>query len=358
MGSAGCRPRLSAPSSHRPLPAIPALLLALQAIVVQPESGEVHLRHVRQLTFGGRNAAAYFAASGRLLIFQRHGPAESCDQMYVMGVDGTGRHRGSSGRGRTTCGYFYDRDRRIFYSSTEHGGAVCPPRPDYSQGYVWALYDYDVYTAAADGSGAVRLTTNPEYDAEGTLSPDGKTIVFTSLREGDLDIYSMGVDGRDVRRLTTTLGYDGGPVFSPDGKLIVYRAYHPAPAADSADYRAVLPRRLVRPTRMDLWVMKTDGSEQRPVTHLPGASFAPSFFPDSRRIIFASNYPSPTSEHFDLYAVNVDGTRLERITTDNTFNAFPMFSPDGRRLVWASNRNGKVAHETNIFVADWIAGGN
>ena len=313
---------------------------------------------MRQLTFGAQNAEAYFAASGRLLIFQRHGPAESCDQMYVMGVDGTGRHRVSSGRGRTTCGYFYDRDRRIFYSSTEHGGAVCPPRPDYSQGYVWALYDYDVYTAAADGSGAVRLTTNPEYDAEGTLSPDGKTIVFTSLREGDLDIYSMGVDGRDVRRLTTTLGHDGGPFFSPDGKLIVYRAYHPATPADSAEYRALLARRLVRPTRMDLWVMKTDGSEQRPVTHLPGASFAPSFFPDSRRIIFASNYPSPTSEHFDLYAVNVDGTRLERITTDNTFNAFPMFSPDGRRLVWASNRNGKVAHETNIFVADWIAGGN
>src|SRR6266704_1358836 len=292
------------------MPAIPAFLLALQATLVQPESGEVHLRHVRQLTFGGQNAEAYFAASGRLLIFQRHGPAESCDQMYVMSADGTGLHRVSSGRGRTTCGYFYDRDRRIFYSSTEHADAACPPRPDYSQGYVWALYDYDLYSAAADGAGAERLTTNPEYDAEGTVSPDGRTIVFTSLRDGDLDIYTMGVDGRDVRRLTTTLGYDGGPFFSPDGKLIVYRAYHPSTP------------------------------------------------PDSRRIIFASNYPSPASEHFDLYAVNVDGTGLERITTDNTFNAFPMFSPDGRRLVWASNRTGKVPHETNIFVADWADGGS
>ncbi len=340
------------------MPAIPAFLLALQATLVPPESGEVHLRHVRQLTFGGQNAEAYFAASGRLLIFQRHGPAESCDQMYVMSADGTGLHRVSSGRGRTTCGYFYDRDRRIFYSSTEHADAACPPRPDYSQGYVWALYDYDLYSAAADGAGAERLTTNPEYDAEGTLSPDGRTIVFTSLRDGDLDIYTMGVDGRDVRRLTTTLGYDGGPFFSPDGKLIVYRAYHPSTPADSAEYRALLARRLVRPTRMDLWVMKADGSGQRQVTQLPGASFAPSFFPDSRRIIFASNYPSPTSEHFDLYAVNVDGTGLERITTDNTFNAFPMFSPDGRRLVWASNRTGKVPHETNIFVADWADGGS
>src|SRR5438034_4351158 len=243
------------------MPAIPAFLLALQATLVKPESGEVHLRHVRQLTFGGQNAEAYFAASGRLLIFQRHGPAESCDQMYVMGVDGAGLHRVSSGRGRTTCGYFFDRDRRIFYSSTEHAGAACPPRPDYSQGYVWALYDYDLYTAAADGSGAQRLTTNPEYDAEGTLSPDGRTIVFTSLRDGDLDVYTMGVDGRDVRRLTTTLGYDGGPFFSPDGKLIVYRAYHPSTPADSAEYRALLARRLVRPTRMDLWVMKARSEE-------------------------------------------------------------------------------------------------
>src|SRR5436309_2509381 len=342
------------------MPAIPAFLLALQATLVRPESGEVHLRHVRQLTFGGQNAEAYFAASGRLLIFQRHGPAESCDQMYVMGVDGAGLHRVSSGRGRTTCGYFFDRDRRIFYSSTEHAGAACPPRPDYSQGYVWALYDYDLYTAAADGSGAQRLTTNPEYDAEGTLSPDGRTIVFTSLRDGDLDVYTMGVDGREVRRLTTTLGYDGGPFFSPDGKLIVYRAYHPSTPADSAEYRALLARRLVRPTRMDLWVMKADGSGQRQVTQLPGASFAPSFFPDSRRIIFASNYPSPTSEHFDLYAVNVDGTGLERITTDNTFNAFPMFSPDARpehREAGDRRGRGHVAHGARHRVSQRHAAG-
>src|SRR5438876_10691603 len=172
MGSPSCRPRHSAPSFHRLMPATPALLLALQAIVVQPESGEVHLRQVRQLTFGAQNAEAYFAASGRLLIFQRHGPAESCDQMYVMGVEGPGLHRVSSGRGRTTCGYFFDRDRRILYSSTEHAGAACPPRPDYSRGYVWVLYDSDIYTADADGSAARRLTANPAYDAEGTLSPD------------------------------------------------------------------------------------------------------------------------------------------------------------------------------------------
>ena len=330
------------------------LLAVTQSAVVTPESGEVHLRNVRQLTFGGQNAEAYFAASGRLLIFQRQGPAEACDQMYVMGVDGSGLHRVSSGRGRTTCGYFYDRDRRIFYSSTEHAAAACPPRPDYSRGYVWALYDYDIYTADVRGSDVRRLTANPGYDAEGTLSPDGRTIVFTSLRDGDLDIYTMDVTGAHLKRLTTALGYDGGPFFSPDGRRIVYRAYHPATAADSAEYRALVAQHLVRPTRMDLWMMDADGSDQHRVTDLGGASFAPYFHPDGRRVIFASNYRDPAGRDFDLYLVNGDGTGLERITTHPSFDAFPMFSPDGRRLVWASNRHGTVPHETNIFLADWV----
>ena len=335
---------------------IPLLLVAAVAQGSQPavEPGELHLRQVQQLTFGGQNAEAYFSESGKLLIFQRQGPAEQCDQMYVMGVDGGGLHRVSSGHGRTTCGYFYDHDRRIFYASTEHAGGDCPPRPDYSNGYVWALYDYDIYAADADGTGARRLTTNPDYDAEGTLSPDGRTIVFTSLRDGDLDIYTMRVDGSNVTRLTTTLGYDGGPFFSPDGKQIVYRAYHPQTAADMLEYRSLLEKRLVRPTHMDLWVMNADGSDQHQVTHLPGASFAPYFHPDGRRIVFSSNYKSPESRDFDLYLVNADGTGLEQVTTAPGFDAFPMFSPDGTHLVWASNRHGTAPHETNIFIAEWV----
>jgi len=336
------------------MPATIVVVIALTQATLAPDSGEAHLRNIRQLTFGGQNAEAYFSASGRLLVFQRQGSGDGCDQMYVMGADGTGTHRVSSGRGRTTCGYFYDRDRRIFYSSTERADSACPPRPDYSQGYVWALYDYDIYTARADGSDKRPLVAGPGYDAEGTLSPDGRTIVFTSLRDGDLDIYTIGVDGSNLRRLTTTLGYDGGPFFSPDGKLIVYRADHPATAADSADYRALLAQGVVRPTHMDLWIMNADGSGQRQVTHLPGASFAPYFHPDGRRIIFASNWPQPDSRNFDLYLVNLDGTGLERVTTSPEFDAFPMFSPDGRKLVWASNRNGTAPHETNIFIADWV----
>jgi len=333
---------------------VPLLFALLQGQNVPADSGEIHLRNLRQLTFGGQNAEAYFARSGRQLIFQRQEADTGCDQQYIMNIDGSDMHRVSSGKGRTTCGYFFDGDRQIFYASTEHGGAACPPRPDYSKGYVWALYDYDIYVASADGQAARRLTNNPQYDAEGTLSPDGKTIVFTSLRNGDLDIYTMRVDGTHLTRLTHTLGYDGGPFFSPDGKTIVYRAWHPQTAGDSADYKTLIAQNTVRPVRMEIWVMDADGSHQRQVTNLGGANFAPYFHPDGRRIIFASNYKNPRSRNFDLYLVNLDGTGLEQITTSAEFDAFPMFSPDGRQLVWASNRHGKVQGETNIFIADWV----
>lgn len=334
-----------------------ALLLLFQATSVSPDSGEVHFRSIRQLTFGGQNAEAYFSASGRKLIFQREDsvPGGICDQEYVMNVDGTGLRRVSPGVGRTTCGWFFARDRRIFYASTDRASALCPPRPDYSHGYVWALYDYDIFAADSDGAHRVQLTRNKGYDAEGTLSPDGTTMVFTSERGGDLDIYTMKIDGSRVRRLTRALGYDGGPIFSPDGKLIAYRAFHPGTAADSAEFRALLAQGVVRPTKMDLWIMNADGTNQHQITHLAGASFAPAFTPDGTRLIFASNDRQPTTDNFDLYLVNLDGSGLERVTYSPGFNAFPMFSPDGKTLVWESSRRAKVPHETNIFIADWVA---
>jgi Tol biopolymer transport system component len=329
------------------------LLALVQGTLLPADSGEVHLRNIRQLTFGGQNAEAYFSRSGEQLIFQRTAPDSSCDQLYLINVDGTGLKHVSPG-GRQTCGYFYQDGQRIFFSSTHHLGPTCPTPPDYSQGYVWKLYDYDIYSAKSDGSDVRRLTDNPSYDAEGTLSPDGKTILFTSLREGDVDIYTMDADGGSVRRLTTRVGYEGGPFFSPDGKLIVYRARHPETAADSSGYLGLLRNNLVRPARMEIWLMNADGTEQRQVTRLGGDNFAPYFHPDGRRIIFASNHHKPGSREFDLYLVNLDGTGLERVTTNSEFDAFPMFSHDGKKIVWASNRNGRVRGETNIFVADWI----
>ena len=316
--------------------------------------GETHLRKIRQLTYGGENAEAYFSPDGRWLIFQSTRDGRSCDQQYIMRAsDGAALHRVSGGTGKTTCGYFIDGGRRILYASTHAADTACPPRPDRSRGYVWRLDPFDLFTANADGSNRHRLTSYGIYTAEATLSPNGKTLVFTSLKDGDLELYTMNVDGTNERRLTNAPGYDGGAFFSPDGKKIVYRAWHPTGDSLRA-YQALLTQGLVRPNRMEIFVMDADGSGQRQVTDLGGANFAPFFTPDARRIIFSSNYKNPRSRNFDLYLVNVDGSGLEQVTTDTEFDGFPMFSPDGRQLVWASNRHAPNAGGTDIFIADWL----
>ena len=319
---------------------------------------ERHLRNVRQLTFGGENAEAYFSSDGRRLILQSTRNGHQCDQIYAMDPDGSGARMVSTGKGKTTCAYFFPGGKRILYSSTHLAGPQCPPPPpDRSKGYVWSLEPaYDVFTADQDGSNLKPVTDNPRYDAEATISRDGNRIVFTSLRNGDLDIYTMDRDGRNVKRLTHELGYDGGAFFSADGKWIVYRAHHPATAQEIEEYRQLLDQNLIRPRRLELWVMKADGSGKRQITNNNSANFAPFFFPDGKRIIFSSNVGSsgPGMGNFELYAINMDGTGLERITFNPTFDGFPMFSPDGKKLVFASNRNAKVRGETNIFIADWV----
>jgi Tol biopolymer transport system component len=321
------------------------------AALLRPD--ETHLRNLRQLTFGGENAEAYWSPDGRRLIFQSR-TGEGCDQAYVIDVTTGARRLVSTGRGRVTCAYFLDGGRRILYSSTHLHAPECPPRPDFSKGYVWPMYaGYDVVAADADGGGLVRLTETAGYDAEATVSPDGKAIVFTSVRDGDLEIYTMRPDGSDVKRLTREPGYDGGPFFSPDGTRIVYRRDAPSDEAGLARYRELLGQGLYAPGTLEIWVMDGDGANKRQVTRLRAASFAPYFHPDGRRILFSSNHPAPGSRNFDLYLVRDDGTGLERVTSDPSFDGFPMFSPDGKRLVFASNRGARARGETNIFVADW-----
>jgi len=262
----------------------------------------------------------------------------------------------STGKGRTTCSYFFPSGDQILFSSTHAASAECPPKPDYSRGYVWPIYDsYKIYTAKPDGSDLKILTNAPGYNAEATITRDGKHIVFTSTRNGDLDIYTMDADGSNVRQLTHELGYDGGPFWSYDGKKIVYRAEHPKSPEEEKDYKELLAAGLIRPGNLEIWVMRADGSNKHQVTHNGAANFAPYWFPDGKRIIFASNQADPKNgRDFDLYVINEDGTGQQRITFHPDFDGFPMFTSDGKRLVWASNRNGKAPHETNVFIADWV----
>jgi len=320
-----------------------------------------HLKNARQLTFGGQNAEAYFSGDDKQLIFQHQGGDVPCDQIYSMVVDSPDGKPPvpkllSTGKGRTTCSYFFPAGDKILFSSTHAASPDCPPKPDYSHGYVWPIYNtYQIYAAKPDGSGLKQLTNAPGYNAEATITRDGKHIVFTSTRNGDLDIYTMDADGSNVKQLTNELGYDGGPFWSYDGKKIVYRAEHPKTPEEIKDYKDLFAQGLIRPGNLEIWVMNADGSNKHQVTRNGAANFAPYWFPDGKRIIFASNQADPKNgRDFDLYVINEDGSGQERITFHPDFDAFPMFSSDGKRLVWASNRNGKAPHETNIFIADWV----
>jgi TolB protein len=332
------------------------------ARVTSPQSGvdplEKHLKNPRQLTFEGQNAEAYFSADSKQLIFQSTRGEFHCDQIFIMSTTGKDVRRVSTGKGRTTCGYFLPDGSRIIYASTHEGGESCPPEPSRAGGYVWPVYGtYDIYSAKPDGTDLRRLTDTYGYDAEGTVSPDGKRIVFTSVRDGDLDIYVMGVDGSDPRRLTYALGYDGGAFFSPDNSMICYRASRPRDPDEEKAYRELLARELVKPTALEIFVMKADGSGVQQVTNNGAANFCPFFHPSGKKLMFASNLSDPkarSSDPFDLYLINTDGTGQERLTFFRTFDAFPMFSPDGKKIVWASNRMAAVKGDTNIFIADWV----
>jgi len=312
-----------------------------------------HLAGLRQLTFGGQNAEAYWDRSGTRLVFQSTRPPFGCDQIFTMGADGSDVRLVSTGRGRTTCAFFFPDGGRVLYASTHHAHPDCPVPPDRSRGYVWPLYDYDLYTCALDGSDLRRLAASPGYDAEGTMGPDGR-IVFTSMRGGDLDLYVSDADGGNVRRLTDRPGYDGGPFLSWDGREIVWRGWHPTDPAELAEYRALLGQGLVRPSRAELFVMAADGTGARQVTSNGAANWAPFLHPDGERIVFSSNLHDPGRFDFALYLVRRDGRGLERLTHAESFASFPMFSPDGRRLVFCSSRGTTQPREFNVFVADWL----
>ena len=333
---------------------MPSISAAPAQTPAAPRPAEPHLRNIRQLTFGGENAEAYFSPDGTHLIFQSTRENTPCDQIFTMKIDGSDVKRVSTGKGRTTCGYFYPGGKDILYASTHRADEACPPKPSFARGYVWPIYDgYDIYRANPDGSNLRPLTTTPGYDAEATIAPDG-TIAFTSVRDGDMEIYSMKADGSDVRRLTTSPGPDGGPFFSWDGKRIAYRGRPLAAGPELTDYLALLKDHIWRPTKLELYVMDRDGTHTSQVTRLSAASFAPSWHPDMKRLIFATSVKDPQQRNFDVFLINVDGTGLEQITFNDTFDGFPMFSPDGRHVVFASNRNAKSEGETNVFVADWV----
>ncbi len=321
---------------------------------------ENHLAKVRQLTFGGDNAEAYFSFGGDQLIFQSNYSewGVACDQIFSMPVSTGAPSRPkmlSTGKGRTTCSYFMPGDQTIIYASTHMAADECPEAPRVMNGkYVWAVFpSYDLFIADLQGNIIKQLTDHPGYDAEATVSPDGKKIVFTSTRSGDLELWTMDIDGSNLQQVTNELGYDGGAFFSPDSKQLIFRASRPKTEEEVATYKGLLAEGLVQPSDMEIFVCDVDGANLRQITELGGANWAPYFHPSGKKILFSSNHHTEGGRQFNIFSIDIDGKNLEQITFDSVFDAFPMFSPDGKQLVFASNRNNGGSRDTNIFVAEW-----
>ena len=315
------------------------------------------LGDLRQLTHGGENAEAYWAPDGKRLIFQSTREGHDCDQEYVMNADGSDQHLVSTGMGVTTCGYFTSDNKHILYASTHEASPTCPAKPDRSKGYLWAVYPgFDIYLAEDNGKIIKKLTDTPGYDAEATVNWKNHRIIYTSMASGDLDVWSMNEDGSDKKQLTKAEGYDGGPVFSRDGSKMVWRAYRPDSQAKLDLYRSLLKENLTAPMKMELFVASSDGSDAKQITHFGCASFAPTFTPDGKQILFASNKHHCDSSDFELYLINTDGSDLRQVTSYGGFTSFPEFSPDGTKLVFVSSYQGSSKYEFNVFTSDWTQG--
>jgi len=320
---------------------------------IQPD--ESHFANMRQLTFTGENAEAYFSGDDERLIFQSARHEYKCDQIFVMNIDGTDIRMVSNGKGRTTCAFFNPVGDNIIFASTYMADPSCPPPPSMEHGYVWAIYPgYDIFTADNDGANLTVLAASPAYDAEAVYSPDGSMTAFTSTRDGDLEIYIMKSDGSETWRITDNPGYDGGAFFSPDGKKLVFRAQQFPTEGDLEEYKMLLKKDLVKPSRMEIYTINIDGTERRQITDNGAANFAPYFHPSGEKIIFASDLDNPREHNFELYLIDTNGENLERVTYSEQFDGFPMYSYGGDKIVFASNRNNGGTRLTNIFIADWV----
>lgn len=335
---------------------LPASMANWPSWKAQPlNTAETHLRNVRQLTFGGQNAEAYWSVDGKSIIYQTRQPEYPDEQIFTMNADGSGKRLVSTGKGRCTCSYFLPDNSGIVFSSTHERNPGAQKPLDMSKGYLWMVNpDFALYRADLDGKNIRPLIMKKGYVAETTVAPNGKFMTFTGDFEGDIDIYRSDLNGKNIRRLTNLVGYDGGPFVSWDSKKIVYRRDTIDNDVELKDYRDLHAQHLVRPGKLEIWIMDADGGNKRQVTNLGCASFAPFLHPDNRRIIFASNYGDPRGREFDLWMIDVDGKNLKRITHTPDFDGFPMFSRDGKKLIWGTNRFGVERGETNIFVADWI----
>lgn len=315
----------------------------------------------RQLTFTGpRSGEGYFSADGKKMIFQsEREPGNPFYQMYVMDLTTGKTARLSPGQGKTTCGWIHPDLKHALWSSTHDDKAIPKKvqeeldsrKQTVKQKYSWSFdEEFEIYSSDLKGRNRRQLTKAKGYDAEASYSPDGKWVAFASnrraytdkLSEEDqklfqqdpsymMDIFIMKSDGTQVKQLTDVKGYDGGPFFSADGTKITWRRFS------------------ANGTIAEIYTMNIDGSNQKPLTRLNAMSWAPYFHPSGDYLIFGSNLLGYSN--FELFIVDSEGKKDPvRVSFLDGFDGLASFSPDGNSLTW-THRNEKG--ESQIMLANW-----
>jgi Tol biopolymer transport system component len=330
---------------------------------VQQDPREVHLTDLRQLTFDGKAGAATWSPDGRRLLYEATQPGTSCSRIDQLDLD-TGRiDRLPPGRGWAMGVVFGPRDSsHVLFAFTGAPGPQCVPPSERYRFDRLVLPTCDIYALDLPSGDLEPVISSPAYDGSLASTPDGAWVVLTSSRGGDPELYVARSDGSDLTKITDTPGYDGYAAYSPDGTKIVWLSERLA-AEDIPAFRSQLAKGVVQPAKLSLMMAGARGQHPQVLVDDGAHNITPTFFPDSQRVLFASNrdgVPGQGSPNFELYAVDPDapataagGPPLKRLTYYEGFDGAPAWSPDGRHVVFTSNRLAEKPGETNLFVAAW-----
>lgn len=207
-----------------------------------------------------------------------------------------------------------------------------------------------LYTSAIDGSGVKLLLDSGDDPSVAAWSPDGRRIAFAATVAGDEpDIFVMDANGGGRQRLTDDPGDDSHPHWSADGARIFFNSARTTPdrkAGWSDQWHEVFS-------------MRADGSDLRQHTHCRAVCTFGSPSPDGRRIAYRKVVATPgfdwalapMASNSEVFVANVDGSGERNLSNSAAFDGWPAWSPDGTRIAFASNRAGP-ASVGQVYVAN------
>jgi len=317
-----------------------------------------------QLTFGNRFVKAgesYISPDGKQVIFQAVAipdEGEEPDTHYAMYL-GELVHEGGDWRldairqltpegSANTCGWFHPQDSgKVIFASTVTeplGGDT----PGYQRGtgrYKWAYPPrMRIVEARIDGDFPPSLSLlegdESSYQAECSISPDGRHLLFTSHESGDGDIYIRDLQTGARHLVVGAPGYDGGPFFSPDGKRITYR---------SDRNNDNLLQIFVGELKFDEGGTIVGLEEEIQLTNNNHVNWAPFWHPDDTRLVYATSEAG--HDNYEVFEVEAKrgagvghparyGTGKRRITNTPGFDGLPAFDPTGNLMIWTSQQGG------------------